>query len=289
MKTLLSLVFFSLTCILCLYAEMKTFADAQLEKIAVDHHTLLQNIKNVSYSEQELSRQSDAVLKDYENFITHNPNFADAYLLYGKLLRTIGEKTLAHAAFIKANKIDPNMPVAKQQIANYLTETGNYSLALAYMLQAAELSPNEAQYHYQLGEILYTYKDTFIQEKILTPESFDNQMLTAFEKAKNLKPEERVLGLRYAEAFYDLCIPQWEQALSEWEKLKQSAPNQLAEQITDLHKARILIILNKIEDAKQCLNQITDSKLQSLKTTIELDLFNNQSNEETTVIFNTQS
>lgn len=257
-----------------LHAKTENFASLQLEKIATDHHNFLQSVKNASYSESELRRLCEDVLKGYENFITHNPDCVEAYTLYGKLLRMVGEKPKAHAAFVKANKLNPHIAVVKQQIANYLTETGNYGLALAYILQAIELSPKESQYHYQLGEILYTYKDDFLRENILTPEAFDTQMLSAFEKAKILNPTERVLALRYAEAFYDLCTSQWQQALGEWEKLESSAPNPLDQQIIYLHKARVLILLNQFEAAKACLAAVNDSKLQPLKNQVASDLPN---------------
>ena len=144
----------------------------------------------------------------------------------------------------------------KQQIANYLSERGDFALAFSYFLSAIELDPNTAIYHFQLGELLSTYKESFIREKLLTPEKLDNLMQESFLSASTLAPSQWSYQMRFAESFYDIDATSWNNALEAWHALESQAPSQRELEIIYLHQARVQIQLKNHSLAQQKLSKV---------------------------------
>lgn len=236
----------------------KSLATHTLESIVQEQVALFASIEANpdAYSQNEKERLIDNILKQYEDFLTENPKNVEAFIFYGKLLRQVGHTEEASKAFLAANKIDPDIPVVKQQLGNYLAEKGDYALALPYFMNAIDLSPETPVYHYQLGELLNTYNESFIHDKILTPEQVDAQMLSAFLKAKELEPAQWIYQMRYAEAFYDLNTRQWSRALELWNSLESIAPTSRDTEIIYLHQARVLIKLKNHPQAQDRLAKV---------------------------------
>lgn len=235
-----------------------TLADRKLEGILESQNTLLAQLQvnPAHYTDSERDRRFDSLFREYEAFILDNPDNIYAYILYGKLLRQAGLMEEAHDIFMRANRKNPRISVIKQQIGNYFAEKGEYALALPCFISAIDLEPSIAVYHYQLGELLYRYKKSFINSGISTADKLDNQMLSAFHKAGQLDPTSWSYQVRYVEAFYDIDSPRWNEALALWRNLEEVAPNNWEKEMTYLNQARILIKIKKYEQAKKCLANV---------------------------------
>ena len=222
------------------------------------------------YSAEDLSRRLSELALAYNNYLSDNPDDVSALILYGKLLRRLGENDLAFEVFLKADSIDPELAVVKQQIGNHLAETGNGKAALTFYLNAVQLDPNIPEYTYGLGELLHTFRDTFLREQIFTTHALDREMIKAFRRAAQLSPDSFDLQMRLGEAYYDLENPDWESALLHWEKLRKATPDYdtLRCQILDLHRARVLIRLGRRAKAKELVDTITQPALQNSRQEI---------------------
>lgn len=240
------------------YAQGRSLADIKLQAIVDAQNSFLEQLESnpKNFSEVEKERGFSKLFKEYEDFIINNPNCIHADIIYGKLLRKAGLNKKAYVVFLKANNKNPNVGVVKQQIGNFLAEEGEYGLALTYFLQAIEIEPNEAIYHYQLGELLHRFKKSFLASNILNEEKFDIQMLNAFDKAKELSPDSWVYQVRYAEAFFDINRPRWEEALRLWESLELQAPNIWEKEVVFLNEARVQIKRKDYIKAKECLAKV---------------------------------
>jgi len=196
-------------------AVSKTLADKQLEDLHTKEITtfLQLTVTAEDYDEEEKERLLEDLIREYDRYISRNPEYALGYVFYGKFLRRVNESREANRMFMKANELDPNIPSVKQQIGNFLAEEGAFEFALPYFLAAIELSPDTAVYHYQLGELLYTFKGAYIADKIFTLKTLEIQMMDAFKQAAILEPENRDFQYRYTEAFYDIDSPNWTLAL----------------------------------------------------------------------------
>lgn len=242
----------------------KTLADIKLKTIVEAQNNLLEKFaaKANQYTELEREQAFDNIFRDYELFIANNPKYIHANILYGKLLRQVGLTAKAHSIFLAAEKKDPKVAVIKQQLGNYLAEQGEYALALVYFLKAIDLEPSTAVYHYQLGELLHLFKRSFLANGIFMPEKLDNEMLNAFYKAGQLDPTSWIYQVRYAEAFYDIDTPRWDEALRLWKNLESITPSIWEKEFVFLNQARIFIKLQKFVQAKEHLAKVYSPNLE---------------------------
>lgn len=241
-----------------------TMADLRLERIFNKQQVALKQIaeRPEDFPLAERDRVLDNLLSEYSTFVLENPDFVYGYILYGKLLRQVGDREAANVAFAKANQLDPGIAVVKQQIGNYLVEEGQAMLALPYFVAAVELEPDNALYHYQLGELLYQFRGVFIEEQEMPADILSEQMMDSFSRAANLDPGNRQLQMRYAEAFFDAQNPDWNMAIAHWTYLENSTDNSLERDIIRLQKARVLIAQQNYSEAETLLIAVEQPSLE---------------------------
>lgn len=250
-----------------LFAQTQSDLDSQqLYRISQREQKIYQQLEtNPEYfTTEELERKLGEIVLAYSNYLSDNPNDVEALILYGKVLQQLGENERAFNVFLRADKLDPHIAVVKQQIGNHLAETGNGKAALTFYLNAVDLDPKIPEYNYALGEILDHFREEFLNDGLFTSDALDREMLKAFRTAAQLKPDNFDLQMRLGEAYYDLANPDWKAALLHWQKLRKATPdyNALRCQILDLHRARVLIKLDRIDEANELANTVTQSVLQ---------------------------
>ncbi len=209
--------------------------------------------------------QVQALCNDYEILLRSSPNFAAAYAAYGYLLSKLDMPKQAVAIMLKANQLDPNIPLVKNQIGDYLTEEGKPLEAINYFMAAIKLEPDEPLYHYQLGQLLYTDRDEFIKSGDWTREQVDDGMHKAFQRAAELAPDRIEFTYRYAESFNDLAKPDWDQALKVWAALEEKEPSALGREVLRLQAANVLIKQGNFDGARVLLATVTEPKLDGQK------------------------
>ncbi len=153
--------------------------------------------------------QSDVqqLVTDYEKFLVANDKFAAAYVTYARLLDRVGMRKQSTAHYRIADKLDPEIPLVKNQLGNHLAEDGNEIGALNYFLSAIQLAPNEPLYHFQLGNLLTEAKNDFIRTGNWTRETIDKSILNAFTKAHELAPDDARYSCRLRLCYSDLDKP----------------------------------------------------------------------------------
>jgi tetratricopeptide (TPR) repeat protein len=209
-----------------------------------------------------LRTQLQSILHDYEILLHDNPNFAEAYVAQGYLLNKVGMRREAVALMLKANQLNPDIPIVKNQIGNYLAEDGKPLEAVSYFLSAIKLDPKEPLYHYQLGTLLHEARDDFLKSGDWTRDALDKAEHEAFRQAAELAPDRIEFTYRYAESFYDQPNPDWDAALKVWSQLEEKAKSDIERQTMRLHAANILIKQGKVDYAQTLLNTVTEPGLQ---------------------------
>lgn len=215
--------------------------------------------------EGSFKQQIQSISHDYELLIRNNPQFAAAYAAYGYMLTKVDMRKEATAMLLKANQLDPDIALVKNQLGNILAEEGKPLQAAPYYIAAVKLEPNEPLYHYQLGTVLVEAREDFLKTGEWTRESLDSAMHQAFRKAAELAPDRFEFQYRFAESFYDLEKPDWNGALKAWSALEEKAQTGIERQTMRLHAANILIKLGKRDHAKTLLDTVDDPKLQGQK------------------------
>lgn len=204
------------------------------------------------YSEADLERQINALILAYSHYLSAHPDDLSALILYGKLLRRAGHHDQAFKVFLKADALDPQIAVVKQQIGNHLAETGNAKAALTFYLNAIELDPEVSIYHFAVGEILHNFRDQLLQDQLFSRAALDREMLNAFQAAVRLDPDNFDAQMRLGEAYYDLVEAEWGAALRHWQALRRATSDEasLRCQILDLHIMRVLGKLGRSAEAR---------------------------------------
>lgn len=262
-----------LCCAVALFAGPVRAADSE----SLSQRTLRQIVERQKQLFAEIEKQGDkadeeafrtqaqSIVHDYDRMLAADPKFAAGYAAYGYFLGKVDMRKESLAMLLKANQLDPDIPLVKNQIGNYLAEDGKPIQAAQYFLAAIKLEPNEPLYHYQLGTLLTEARDTFLKSGEWTRDALDHAMQNAFKRASELAPDRFEFAYRYAESFYDLANPDWNAALAAWSAMEEKAPTPIERQTMRLHAANILIKTGKIDHAKALIETVDEPKLQGQK------------------------
>lgn len=244
-----------------------SLADNRLADIALKEERIYKKIAEDPefYSADDLERHVTDLIAAYSAYLIDHPKDVNALILYGKLLRRVQKFNEAFNSFLKADEIDPNIAVVKQQIGTHLAEAGKGKAALPFYLRAVELEPETAMYHFALGQLLHEFRESFIEDGIFTRDALEREMLKAFKLAASLEADAFDLQMRLGEAYYDLSSPDWKSALLHWNNLRKETENELQGEILDLHRARVMAKLGRTKQAIELAQQVETPSLQKSK------------------------
>lgn len=215
----------------------------------------------------DLRAQVQELLFNYDDYLKKYPDVAAGYVSYALLLNqpVIDQRKLAAAMLLKANALDPNLPLVKNQLGNYLAEEGHPLDALNYYLAAVQLEPKEPLYHYQIGVLLAEGREDFLKSGAWTRAALDQGMQDGFEQAATLAPGNIAYAYRYGESFYDLERPEWSAALEFWRTLEAKVTAPVEKETIRLHQANVLIQQQKFSEALVVLETVKEPVLQVQK------------------------
>lgn len=241
----------------------ETFAERKLKEIVKRQEAIFDWIDadGGEFNQGDFEVAMRNITHQYEDYLLNNPEDIYGYILYGKLLNKLGEPEHAVRQFLKADQIDPEIDVAKQQLGNYMAEHGKFQEALGFFTQAIELSPGIALYYYQIAEVMNLFRENIVLSGLFTRDEIDNHMQEAFATATSLDPENRLFRFRYAESFYDVDSPDWESVLQLWKTLQEGAQPGIEVEAILLHQANALVELGRFETAKTLLAQVKEPSL----------------------------
>ena len=90
----------------------------------------------------------------------------------------------------------------------------------------------------------------------------EEDTLAAFRRAATLAPDNLDYAFRYGEAFDDLEEPRWEEALAWWRGLRARLRLPATVQLAAVHEARVLVRLERPEEARTALEVVQLESLQ---------------------------
>lgn len=264
-------LFFLLTAV-CLLAPAgaETLAERTLKEVVARQKNIFARAEaeKDDLDEAWLRGELQTLINSYDVLIQKNPDFAAAHAAYGMLLGQVGMNREAVGILLKANQLDGEIPVVKNEIARLLIEDGKPAEALPWLTAAIKLAPDEPLYHYHLGKLLTEARDDLIATGNFTRAKLDEAMLESFRRGAELAPGNMAFAYRAAEAYYDLETPRWEEALKAWGALEEKAAPGLEQQTMRLHAANVLAKLGRAEHARALLITVTEEPLQKQKQTV---------------------
>ena len=212
-----------------------------------------------------IETELQSIVDGYEALISAAPNYVAAFISYGMMLHRVGERIPSNAMLIRADQIDPYHAIVKNQLGNYQAEEGNYPEAMGFYQMAIDLRPDEPLYHYQLGNLLFSYKNFFIDDKLFLPEGIDLEIQNRFRKAAMLAPAHLPYRLRYAQSFFDIARPNWEAALEEWQQLVNFVESPEEKQMMQLYMAKTRFEMGHHTAAQKIIKGIDEPSLEHSK------------------------
>jgi len=252
---------------LTLLSQTKTLTQIELEDIQTRQKRLLEaHRKETNPLDLESIESRILGLKDeYESLLSKNSDNVPVLVTFGLFLAQIDQREDSLKLLLKADSLEPEHPQVKNQLGNFMTEEASYALALPYYLDAIKLAPKEPLYYYQLGNLLYYFKEEFVNDGVFTEDHLFAQMFDAFKKSAELDPENMAYQYRFAESYYDMPEADLSEALKEWKRIEEIAVDETDKQLVRLHQANVQLMLGNKEIVPIILEMVTDSNLQENK------------------------
>ena len=229
-----------------------------------------------NFDQENFRSQLQQLINEYDLLLKDHPNIAAAYAGYGMLLTKVDMRKEGAMMLLRANQLDKNIPLVKNQLGNYLAEEGKPLEAANYFLAAIQLAPKEPLYHYQLGTLLTEARDDFLKSGEWTREALDDAMHEGFRQAMELSPGNIGYAYRFGESYYDLEVPEWEEALEFWRRLGLKVNPGVEKQTIRLHEANVLAKMGRNDDATRLLETVNEPVLQKQKEKLVAELAANQ-------------
>jgi tetratricopeptide (TPR) repeat protein len=273
------LVVFSLTLLVSVFdgsllAADRTPPERKLKEIVERQKALFEAAEKSrdDFDEDNFRSQLQQLANEYDALIGANQDFAAAYAAYGFMLGKAGMRKESVKMLLRANQLDKELPLVKNQLGNYLAEEGQPLEAANYYLSAIELEPKEPLYHFQLGSLLAEARDDFIEKGEWTRAKLDEAMHREFETAMNLAPDDWRYAYRYGLSFYDLATSEWEAALQFWDGFEKKLKPGIEQQVCRLHQAKVLLQLRRLDEAQTRLESVTEASLAAQRERVVSEL-----------------
>jgi len=244
-----------------------TAAETKLKELVARQKTIFAHAEKAGndLDEEELRSQLQQICAEYDTLLRHNPSDVPVLISYATLLGKVENRKESIALLLRANAIDKNLPLVKNQLGNYLAEEGHPIEAMNYYLSAIQLEPKEPLYHYQLGTLITEARDDFLKTGQWTRAQLDKTMQDAFEKAMECAPDDWRYAYRYGLSFYDLELAEWEAALQFWQAFEKKLKPGVEQQTCRLHQAKVHLAQKHFDEARALLDTVTEPILAKQK------------------------
>lgn len=210
-----------------------------------------------------LKSKIDALWAEY---LAEFPDDVDALVLNGKFLRATGDDELSYKQFSHADALSPNLPVVKQQLANYEAEHGLAKHAYDNIRAAVSLAPENSVYRLQLAQLILFFREELIAKHGFSQAALDAELAQSYARAAELEPENGEIRKKYALSFYDVGRADWNEALRQWDiVLEKFSPLNIDKQTAKANRARVLVELGRDAEAREVLKTIDAPALQADK------------------------
>lgn len=253
-------------------------ADRELREIVADQQAIFAAAEAArerdKFDPDNFRSQMQQLTRRYDRLLRVNPNYVPGCVAYGLLLSRIGMTREGAAFMYKANELDDQLPVVKNQLGNFCIEEGRPLEAFVFYNAAIALEPREPLYYYQLGTLLAEARDIFLKDApgMWTRAKIDRAMQAAFLEATELAPGDWRYAYRYGLSFYDIEMGEWEAALQFWNVFETKLKPGIEQQVCRLHQAKVLGKLRRIKDAQAKLDTVTANELMTQKMAADLEL-----------------
>ena len=202
----------------------------------------------------------------YAGLVTHYPDQAEVQKAAGEYYEQADQFDAAVACWQRAEALDPRDASLADALGSLFLKDGRVRDACGHFEHAVAVRPDVAIYHFDLANVLYLFR----KQLLAPPDRPDEgavltEALAHFRLASKLAPADLRLAQAYAETFYLMPVPDWEQALAAWTTVLG-----LSGENTDFangHLARVSLRLGRRADMDMYLDRIHNPQYDPMKVT----------------------
>lgn len=253
-------------------AKTYTLAQKRLLEIVAAQNGLLDKMGRAerlsTLAASDLISEKKRVDSLWNEYFAGESRDAESYAIYGKYLRATSNPTIAYAAFLKADALDPSMASVKHQLAVYEAENGQFAKAYRHFSEALGLAPDNSVYLSQTAKFLMVARAELAASGGFDPAELDAKMLGCYRKWADASAPNSPAKWECAKAFYQVPSPDWGEALARWEDILENATISLERQTALANKARVLIELRRDAEAREILGKVDNPHLAADRKTL---------------------
>ena len=162
-----------------------------------------------------------------------------------------------------AEKLDPKFGPVLDHLAEVALGLGEVKKAADYFARAVHSTPNDAAYHFGYANVLFLFRHDLHDAGHPDSDSLIDESLKHFAEAARLEPLNADYARAFAETFYAIPKPDWNEALKAWRHLYDISTQK---DFALLNLARVYLNLGNKPEARASLTEIQDPKFDRLKT-----------------------
>ena len=215
----------------------------------------------------EAARRDERVSGLYQRLADKYPDCAAVQKAWGESASRRERTTEAIQAWHRAEALDPTDAETASLLGEADLQLGRTRDASAQLQQAVRLAPDDPHTHFALANVLYLFRHELIDPPILPDEkAVLAKALGEFRRTAELAPRDLAYAQAYAETFYMVPQPDWEEARTAWKAVLA-----LSGEHTDFansHLARVSLRMKRPAEADAYLSLLHDPAFAGLKANL---------------------
>ena len=221
-------------------------------------HKAAETLANPNVTAKERLR----VEQIYYQLVRDNPQSVPAQNALAAFLWKNGKAEAAVEHWRTAQRLEPKNGEAANSLGGAYLRMGRVRESARQFLLAVRSESNNPDYHFDLANVEFIFRSDLTAAWKIDSAELLQRALFQFREASRLAPTDPEYARAYAETFYGMPNPDWEEAQRAWQHYLELSTNR---NFAYLQLARVSLKRNKKAEALSFLDKISDSKYSEVK------------------------
>jgi len=198
----------------------------------------------------------------YYQLVRDNPQSVPAQNALATFLWKNGKAEAAVEHWRTAQRLEPENGEAANSLGGAYLRMGRVRQAAEQFLLAVRSESDNPDYHFDLGNVEFVLRDDLTAAWKIDSAELLQRALFQFREASRLAPTDLEYARAYAETFYGMPNPDWEEAQVAWQHYLELSTDR---NFGYLQLARVSLKRHKKTEALSFLDKISDSSYSQVK------------------------
>ena len=198
----------------------------------------------------------------YYQLVRDNPQSVPAQNALAAFLSKTGKPEAAVEHWQTAQRLEPKNGEAASSLGGAYLRIGRVREAADQFLLAVRSESGNPDYHFDLGNVEFILRRDLTAAWKIDSAELLQRALFQFREASRLAPTDREYARAYAETFYGMPNPDWNEAQVAWQHYLELSTNRT---FAYLQLARVSLKRHNKAEALSFLNKISDPSFSEIK------------------------